>query len=146
MYIFLFLRGGLSGTSSDWKMSTWTTVVSSGQSGTSVWLHSMLMTRLCWSRWWIKRMESGTARARKAGREPTAWASVGHGSPLSEFTIHKSVGLPRQFSSYLGCTFTANKFSQFHLITGILASTYFGCFTFCMLSKLSLKICMLEIK
>lgn len=57
-----FFPADLCGISSDWRMSTWTTVVSSVPSGTSRWLPWMRMIRPCWNRWWIRTTVSGTAR------------------------------------------------------------------------------------
>lgn len=67
--------GALCGTSSVWRTSTWITAVSFVRSGISLWRRSTLTTRRCWNRWWTRRTESGTARARRPGRGPTACRS-----------------------------------------------------------------------
>lgn len=45
------------------------------------------MIRRCWSRWWTRRMVSGTDRERRTGRETTTCPWEDHASPPSTLSL-----------------------------------------------------------
>lgn len=105
IHLYLHPSGALCGTSSVWRTSTWTTAASSAPSGTFLWRRSMLMTRRCWSKWWTRKTAWGTARAKRAGRGPTACRSAAPCSPPHSKTWHRrwSSGLQTPSSLFCGC-------------------------------------------